>query len=390
MNLQERLAEHMRTLHMGAYLSVGTPSTDADMYYCTRFFASDPVVYLCHLDGELGEYMAVSEMELERAAEEARVGHVLTFSELAGKRRRLSEVVLGLCRRVGIRRVCTSREFPVGIADFLRAKGIVLDVRKSPFSVLRRTKEPHEIECIQRCARVCERACERAIQMIADSTVSPEGHLVYEGEVLTSERVREEVEVVLLRGHCEAVAGTIVAGGSKSSIPHWMGEGELHADEPIVLDVFPRHRECRYFSDLTRTVLRMHRGGARVEHIKSMHAAVLDAQMKSISLMRHGVKASDVHELVRQTITEHGFDAPPPGTQATEGFIHSTGHGVGLEIHEEPSIGTSDVVLERGMVATVEPGLYYQGVGGVRIEDTVVVGDDGGKSVFTLSKDLIV
>ncbi|HIH69989.1 M24 family metallopeptidase [Methermicoccus shengliensis] len=390
MGFQERLAEHMRTIHMCAYLSVGTPSIDANMYYCTRFFASDPVVYLCHLDGELKEYLAVSEMELERASEHSRVENVVAFSEIGGERWSLREVVSGLCRRAGIRRVCVPEELPVGIADSLRARGIVLDVRKSPFSALRRTKEPHEIDCIRRCAHVCERACERAIQMIADSSVSPEGHLVYEGEILTSERLREEIDVVLLKGHCEAVEGTVVAGGPRSSMPHWMGEGELRADEPIVLDVFPRHRECRYFSDLTRTVLRVHKGGEKVERIKRMHAAVLDAHTRGISLMRHGVRASEVHEHVRHAIIEHGFDAPPSGSRATEGFIHSTGHGVGLEIHEEPSIGTSDGVLERGMVATVEPGLYYRGVGGVRIEDTVVVGEDGGKSLFTISRELVV
>jgi len=385
--LAERLSRRMQEEHITAYLDVGTPSASANMYYCTHLLASDPVVYLCTLEHGLKEYLLVSSMELERARSQSRVDNVLAFSDVLPRRAKLSEVAAALVRRVGIERLSVPRELSVGLCDGLRAKGVVLDVRESPVSHLRAVKDSREIGCIRRCARVCEGACEHAIQMIRDSSVASDGSLVYEGEPLTSEWVREEIEIVLLRGRCEASEGTIVACGSRSCVPHWMGEGVLMADEPIILDVYPRHRECRYFSDLTRTVLRLHKGGSKVERVKRMYAAVLDAQRCGIELMREGVKASDVHEAVRRSIIGSGFDAPEHGT---EGFIHSTGHGVGLEIHEHPSIAPSNYVLERGMVATVEPGLYYRGVGGVRIEDTLVVGEDGCESVFTIPKQLVV
>ncbi len=385
------LAAQMQDEGITAYLDVGAPSACPNIYYCTQLFASDPVVYLCHLNGGLEEYLSVSGMEVERASSQSRVEHVLSFSDvLQGRRGRLGEVAAALIRKAGVERLCVSRELPVGLCDGLRAEGFVLEVGESPFSTLRKVKRSQELECIQSCARTCEKACGHAIQMIRDSSVAQDGTLVYEGEQLSSERVREEIDVVLLRGNCESAEGTIVACGSPSCVPHWIGEGRLMADEPIILDVFPRHKGCRYFSDLTRTVLRLHRGGSKVERVKKMYAAVLDAQESGIALMRDGMKASQVHEEVRESIISSGFHAPDAQNPSKEGFIHSTGHGVGLQIHEPPSIAVSNDVLAKGMVATVEPGLYYRGIGGVRIEDTLVVGEEEGRSVFSIPKQLIV
>jgi len=389
--LAELLAAQMQNEGITAYLDVGAPSTCPNIYYCTHFFASDPVVYLCHLNGGLEEYLSVSGMEVERASSQSRVEHVLSFSDvLQGRRGRIGEVAAALARKAGVKKLCVSPELPVGLCDGLRAEGFVLEVRESPFSALRKVKESGELECIQSCARTCEKACSHAIQMIRDSSVARDGTLVYEGEQMTSERLREEIDVVLLKGRCESAEGTIVACGSPSCVPHWIGEGKLFADEPIILDVFPRHKDCRYFSDLTRTVLRLHEGGSKVEKVKRMYAAVLDAQKAGIALMREGVKASQVHEEVRKSIISSGFHAPDAKNPGNEGFIHSTGHGVGLQIHEAPSIAPSDEVLAKGMVATVEPGLYYRGIGGVRIEDTLVVGEEGGRSVFSIPRQLTV
>jgi Xaa-Pro aminopeptidase len=197
------------------------------------------------------------------------------------------------------------------------------------------------------------------------------GYVVREGQRLRSEDVRRVIERQLLESDCVADE-IIVAGGSQGAEPHERGSGLLRAGWPIVIDIFPRHKPSGYWGDLTRTVF----VGRPKEEMRLMWRAVRAAQLAALNKIRSGVQVRQVHQAAQRVLVEHGFETIIHNGVG-EGFIHSTGHGIGLDIHEAPSINLSDARLRVGDVVTVEPGLYYKRLGGVRIEDTVEVTKDG-------------
>jgi Xaa-Pro aminopeptidase len=192
--------------------------------------------------------------------------------------------------------------------------------------------------------------------------------------------VRSLIEVSLLKEGCEAV-DTIVAGGLAGVDPHARGAGVLPANAPIVIDIFPRSKSSRYFADMTRTVLK---GEASLQ-VREIYEAVLQAQTIGISAVRAGASGKEVHSRIIEVFRERGY---PEGDGC--GFIHSAGHGVGLEIHERPSLGVSGDVLEAGQVVTVEPGLYYPDIGGVRLEDLVVVREGSCENLTHFERRLVL
>jgi len=368
----EKIRDAMMSMDVDALVMVGVPSKDANIYYSTEFLSHDTVFYLCT---HSSEKLAVPNMELKRAMEESRVEDVVSFSKPSSV---LSELVKGL------KEVCIPREFPVYLADKLRNE-VNVKVVKNPILASRECKGDKEIVMMKETTKITEEAISRAIDMIHKSKPTDDG-LVFEGTILTSELVRTEIETYLLKKGCFA-DGTIVAGGRISSIPHCTGRGRLLPDEPIIIDVFPMNKNNRYYSDITRSVVKLWRGGKKVERIVSMYNAVLDAQHTALSLVKEGVKCEEVYECVKRKLIEMGFDAPEKGS---EGFIHSAGHGVGLEVHESPFIGKNKGILKDGMVITIEPGLYYHDVGGVRVEDVVVVEENGYEQLSTLSTPFLL
>jgi len=167
--------------------------------------------------------------------------------------------------------------------------------------------------------------------------------------------------------------GTIVAGGDQAVDPHNRGSGPLLAHRPIILDVFPRSTRTFYHADMTRTVVR----GRIDPRVREMYATVNDGCEIAFSRLRDGAKGDEIHKAIQDLFVERGFRTGPRDGKV-EGFFHGTGHGVGLEVHERPRIGAlAPYVMRAGHVVTVEPGLYYPGIGGVRIEDLVVVRKDG-------------
>ena len=219
----------------------------------------------------------------------------------------------------------------------------------------------------------------KAIRLIASSEARGE-MLSRGGEPLTSERVRRAIELSLLEDGCEAV-DTIVAGGEQAADPHARGVGPLPANAPIVIDIFPRSKSSRYFADMTRTVLK----GEASSEVVDLYKAVEAAQKAGLEAVREGATGSEVHRRVSDVFQEQGY----PEREGC-GFTHSTGHGVGLEVHERPSLGEAGASLKSGQVVTVEPGLYYPDLGGVRLEDLVVVEKDRCRNLTRLQRKLVV
>ncbi len=247
----------------------------------------------------------------------------------------------------------------------------------------RAVKDDDEIDAVRRTQKANEEAM-RAAETLLEEAETRDGELVHDGETLTAERVKTEIEVALVRERC-ALDSTIVACGERGADPHWRGEGALRPDEPIIVDIFPRGEE-RYFADMTRTFV----VGEPDERVREMYETTVEAQEAAFEVLSQGagVTGEEVHDAVCDVYEDAGYGTVRNGDET--GFIHSTGHGVGLEIHEGPRLSAGGGELESGNVVTVEPGLYLPEVGGVRVEDLVVVRDDGYENLTDYLKSLVV
>ena len=375
-------------------LVIGAPEQEPALYYLSGFLAPDPVIFV-QVDGE--KSLAVSSLEYGRAQNLEGVDNLFSFEELEVNRlarelksghRAYAAAAAGMLERLGADSVTVPPGLGVLYADELRGRGIEVSPEPKLFADLRRVKTEEEISRIEETQRAVEAACAWAVKIIEESGVREHGILHYEERPLTSEFLRSEIEIELLRHGCAADAGTITAGGIQSADPHEQGHGPLRAGEPIILDIFPVNKENRYYADMTRTVVK----GEPDEELQKMYDAVRESQEAALGMIRAGVNGKDVHQKVSDILHERGYKTivhdQQEGRPLTEGFFHGTGHGLGLEIHESPRVSPADEELKAGDVVTVEPGLYDHEIGGVRIEDLVVVTEDGCRNLTDFPKKL--
>lgn len=366
-----------------AILIIDTSEENADLYYKTRFFVPDPVIYLEH-DGE--KILVLSDLEIDRGRKAATVDSVIPLSDLQRrllaekKRPKLIDAAALLLGDRKIKKVTVPGRFGLKYADELRNEGFkVAPALAEPLFMERLRKTPEEVRFIKDALVKTAQAMDAAVKMIAASEVR-KNRLYLDGKPLTSERVKGEIDSFLSRAGFLA-AHTIVACGIHSSMPHDSGHGPLFAGKPIVLDIFPRSQKTGYFGDMTRTVIK----GEPTKGLLDMYDTVLKGQKLAIDMIGPGVAVKDVHKAVVDYFDSRGYKTGAVDGR-TEGFIHSTGHGLGLEIHEPPRVGMGDEVLEEGNVVTVEPGLYYARTGGIRIEDVVVVEKKGCRNLTRYPK----
>jgi len=383
--LDKYLDEH----DLDGYLVVADES-DANQRYLSGFTAPDPFTTL--YDGEV--HLLVSSLEYGRAEREARAATVERTADYdyrakvqehgaseAGHRIRTE-----FCKTYDVDSVATPSDFPVGLADGLRGQGVsVAPDEDDVIQEIRAVKHEEELEYMRTAQRANERAMETAEQLIADADVADDGTLVYEGETLTSERVTEEIEVSFIReGH--ALDTTIVACGADAADPHDRGSGPLRANESIVIDIFPRSKSTGYYADMTRTFVK----GEPSETIREWYDITQEAKEAALDTLEAGVSGSDVHDAVCDVYQEHDIPTLRDDPETSTGFIHTTGHGVGLDIHEFPRVSTTENELEAGMVVTIEPGVYDPEFGGVRIEDIVIVREDGHENYTEYEEQLVL
>ena len=370
-----------------AYLHVGDED-DENLYYLSDFDAPDPFTLLRTDDGRT--ILLVSTLEHGRAQKESNADAVRNTNEyFDGDRRGDPEARVNSFARFlddyNAQNVAVPRDFSLYTADELRERGYGVETVADPVSETRAVKEEDEIEKIRRVQRANEEAMRKAETLLRESEPR-DGELVHDGEVLTAERVKTEIEVALVRERC-SLDTTIVACGERGADPHWRGEGALSPDEPIIIDIFPRG-ESKYFADMTRTFV----VGEPSDRVREMYELSLNAQEAAFEVLDRGAEAEitgeDVHDAVCDIYENAGYGTVRNGDET--GFIHSTGHGVGLEIHEEPRLSTGGGELHAGNVVSVEPGLYLPEVGGVRVEDLVVVREDGYENLTEYPKNLTV
>ncbi len=274
-------------------------------------------------------------------------------------------------------------DFPIGLAEILRQDGYQLIISDDTICQNREIKTTKEIKAIQQTQRAAVIAMKMAIQQISTARIRRDKILQSGNKKLTSEIVRATIGHTLLHLGCIAEK-TIVSCGIASADPHERGEGPLHAEQPIVIDIFPKTETTGYWGDITRTLCRSFAPTA----LKKQYQAVKTAQASSLKAVKAGVRASTIHQIGANIIKTRGYKT---GTidGIPQGFIHGTGHGVGLEIHEKPIISsTNHKKLRIGHIITIEPGIYDSKIGGVRIEDTIVVTRDGYKMLAPCSKKL--
>jgi len=378
-------------------LVIGAPEHDADAYHLSGFLAPDAVICL-RVAGKT--YLAVSSLEYGRAEKEAPVDRLISHDELGIIRlarelksgaRAYAAAVANLIDELGAldSPVAVPPDFGVVYADELRARGVTITPEGKLFDGLRRAKTQGEIEHIQKTQEAVEAACAHAVEILEEAEVAKDGTLEWQGETLTSERLRGEIDVELLRRGCSA-DGTIVAGGPQGADPHERGHGPLKAGESIIVDIFPVDLSTRYYSDMTRTFVK----GEPNEGLQEMYDAVLESQEAALSMVKAGVNGKDVHNKVAEVLHEAGYKTnvhdQEKGKPLTEGFFHGTGHGVGLEIHEAPRVSLADDELIPGDVISIEPGVYDPKSGGVRIEDLVVVTEDGCRNLTEFPKRFVL
>ena len=297
--------------------------------------------------------------------------------------------VLELYRRavagLGVRSAVVPPSFPLELADRLRADGVELVVDRRLLTERRRAKSEAEIEGIRRAQRGTEAALDAARAMLRASAPA-HGGLQLDGAPLTCERIKAAVLAVFLE-HDLVAEDLIVSHGAQTAVGHDGGSGPIAPHEPVLLDLFPRDRASGCFTDMTRVFV----WGEVPAELAAWHALCLQALRQAIAGARAGVTGRDLHFAACDLFEAAGQPtqrSKEPGTVLDRGFYHGLGHGVGLEVHEEPGIGRTGDVFVTGDVIALEPGLYRPGFGGVRLEDTVLVTADGAVNFADYPYDL--
>jgi Xaa-Pro aminopeptidase len=360
----------------------------ADMLYAVGSFLPDPFIYY-RLNGSA--HVVVSELELDRVRQEVAHCRVHSLNRIQGQLQRqgarntgFAHVIRHLFRRAGVKKAVVPHSFPLGLATELRRLRIRLKVEPEPLFPERQLKSAAEIKKISGALMMAEVGLAEGIQALRSCKIDRKRRLLYHGNPLTAEKLRAIIDTAIVQAGGRA-SHTIVAGGRQGCDPHERGRGLLRANEPIILDVFPRSQKTGYYGDITRTVVR----GRASEAIRKLYHTIERSQEIAFEVIRDKTSASEVHGKVAQFFEKEGYRTGRTNGRM-HGFFHSTGHGVGLDLHEGPRLGrNSGDTLKSGHVVTIEPGLYYWELGGgVRLEDIALVTTNGTRNLTKFEKIL--
>lgn len=362
-----------------ALLMVSASESDANMLYATSFFAPDPFIFFEHRGKK---YLVMSDLEIDRARRQAEVDHVLSLSAYQAQLKKTGNITPAtadileiICRERKIRSLTVPADFPALLAEALRSKRFLLEIRKDPFFSERERKRDDEVKKIRDSLKVAEAGLDAGVQALKKAKIGRDRYLYLNGSRLTSEKIKTIVNTTIM-AQGWVPSHTIVSSGDQCCDPHHEGSGPIKADSSIIFDIFPRSQKTGYFGDLSRTVVR----GRASERLKDAYATVQAGQEVAFRMIRNGADGREIHQKILALFEQRGF---PTGkiNGRMQGFFHGTGHGLGLDIHEPPRIAVSSATLRTGHVVTVEPGLYYLGMGGVRLEDVVVVTPSGNRNL---------
>ncbi len=370
-------------------LMVGDSEHDANMFYAVRLFVPDPFIYL-RLRGKC--LVVMNDLEIDRAREQARHCRVVSLTrcrkqiaEEAVEKPGVAKVIRFLLKAARLKKIFVPHNFPLALARELAKLRVKVKVKPGAFFPNREFKTAEEVKKISAALMMAEVGLAEGIQALKNSKIGRRRRLIYHNVPLTSEKLRAIIDTAILQAGGLA-SHTIVAGGKQGCNPHEQGHGTLRANEPIILDVFPRSTKTGYFGDITRTVVKGRADGG----LRKLYHTVRQGQDLAFEQMRNKASCREIHQQVQDFFTKEGYKTGRKDGRM-QGFFHGTGHGLGLEIHEAPRVSpTSTEVLATGQVVTVEPGLYYLELGGVRLEDVALITSNGPRNLTKFEKVLEV
>jgi Xaa-Pro aminopeptidase len=374
-----------------AVLIYGDSFRSPDMRHAVPLGVPDPFLYA---EQNGSRHVFASSMEATRLRQlglfDVHVHEELGFDELMAAGIDESELYAQLALRavgsLGLGRASVPRDFPIWLADRLRADGIELDVDQDVFDDRRRAKTEAQVAGMRRAQRAAEAAMDVCRELLRRAEIRG-AELLLDGEQLTVERVKADMNAAFAANDTTADE-YIVAPGAQGAVGHDMGSGPIRPGTPLVVDIFPRDNASAVYTDMTRTFV----VGEVSDDVREWHRLCKEALDAAIGQIRAGVEARAVFDLtcdIFETAGEPTQRTKQPGETLVDGFFHGLGHGVGLEVHEEPSMGRlANKKLVAGDTVTVEPGLYRSGYGGVRLEDIVLVTENGAENLTDYPYDL--
>jgi|SRR5919108_826870 Xaa-Pro aminopeptidase len=367
---------------MGDVLIYGAPDASPDLFHAIPVGIVDPFLY-AEADGRRAATVSVLDADKVRALgigviDPAQLGADELIAAGLSRHELALEISLRACRELGLERATVPPSFPLAVADHLREGGVALDVDAEAFVVRRRAKTDAQLAGIRRAQKAADAAMAVAADLIRELRAG-----------LASEDVRDAMTDVCDEHACDLPGDVIVSHGAQSAVGHESGHGALAAGEPVVVDIWPRDRESRCWADMTRTFVA---GGAAPDEELAEYWRLTK---RSLELVYPEVRGGADAQAIFRRSCEPFIEAGKP-TQLTkadgevlrEGYFHGLGHGVGLEVHESPRLGRSPDALIAGDVITLEPGCYREGYGGCRLEDLVLVTEDGCETLTDFPYDL--
>jgi Xaa-Pro aminopeptidase len=374
-----------------AVLIYGDSFRSADMRHAVPLGVPDPFLYA---EENGSRYVFSNSMEAARLRDlglfDVRVHEELGADELIqsgiDRRELTAQLALRAVGSLDLKRATVPENFPVWLADRLRADGVELDVDQDLFDDRRRAKTGAQLEGMRRAQKAAEAAMDACRELLRRSEISGD-QLLLDGQQLTVERVKADMNIAFA-AHDTTADEYIVAPGAQGAVGHDMGSGPIPPHIPLIVDIFPRDNASAVYTDMTRTFV----VGEVPDEVREWHRLVKQALDASVAEIRAGVGGRAVFDVVCDIFEAEGEPTgrtKTPGETLADGFFHGLGHGVGLEVHEQPGMGLlSKKPLVVGDVVTVEPGLYRFGYGGVRLEDIVLVTEDGAEVITDYPYDL--
>lgn len=368
-------------------LIVADSERDANLLYAVGCTITDPFVYLRLKDYCLILVPDIGLSRIRRLVRDCEVHSLSTYPQRPKKQRwplgELAPAIHAVLRDHGVNKLSVPPSFPLALARDLKNLKIKLMIHEGPIFPEREVKTSTEIKKISATLTMAEVGLAEGLLALRNASVGRDRRLTYHNAPLTAEKLRAIIDTAILQAGGKP-NHSIVACGRQSSDPKEAGHGYLRANEPIIIDVFPRSRKTGYHADITRTIVK----GRASEYVRRLHDTVRRAHELAFTHLKAATSARKLHQKVQQFFEHEGFPTRCEESKC-EGFFRSTGHGLGLELHETPLISADSTdQLRRGQVIALQPALYYRNVGGVRIEDVVLVTANGAKNLTKFEKTL--
>jgi Xaa-Pro aminopeptidase len=352
---------------------------NAEMLYATHFFVPDPFLWW-EFRGKTAAVL--SSLEIDRARRDAKIDRIYGFENFLKKGVKPTplDLMVAVCQKFQFKEIQVPSFFPAGLVEGLRRHPIKVSVSEYSFFPQRRFKTESEIQKIRRGVELATIGLLRGEEVLRASKIRKDRRLSWGNQILTSEVLRGEIDSAIIRSN-GLPANTIVAGGNQACDPHERGSGVLYAHQAIILDIFPRDPRTGYYGDLTRTFVR----GRAPEKLRHLYQTVKEGKAWVMGEVKPGRSGTEMHQQLVDRFKKAGYPTKKVKGRWV-GFFHGIGHGLGMEVHEAPRF--SETNFTPGEVITVEPGIYYPGIGGVRLEDVVVVHSKGVRNLTNLHEDL--